>query len=370
MKDELTSFWDGATFLPHDQPSRSDLLREKVWKSREAAFLVFGLKLSATEPELYRNSCFGEIFENFKSLTLEERRGIIEYPPFMIWLKQSIRPYSSQLELKNRLAELNRVLASLKQTESDTHLLRVAGSPIWVARFDIDPLIAAASFPEYKFPDQDRRREFEEKVVYPLTFFRKLVTVALERVERAWPEAHRDFFKFVRIIVDMVDGEFTSYSACDHMGVIFVSTDNSPLVALEEYLLHEFGHQVLYNVMELDPIVVMENPRIFKLPWSDNERDFYGYFHAFFIYLLLANYLERVTGRSQREYRRITARRKHIIKGLILAIPELESADSFTPRGRQLFENLKADVRRLNMQGDYLRAADESISAYEAVHMA
>ena len=341
---------------------------ERVSKSREAAFIAFGLKLSAREPELYRKTGFAEFFEKFKSLSSQERRQIIESPPFLIWLKQSLTPYSSAVELEDRLAELLRTMVSFEQNRSDPHLLRIPGTQIRVTRYDVDPLIAKAAFPEYKFPAPDRQREFEEQVAYPLSFFLEMVTLALERIKRAWPEAHRDFFKFVRMIVDMVDGDFTSYSACDHIGVIFVSTDNSPLVALEEYLMHEFGHQILYHVMELDQLVLLENKQTFEMPWSGNQRDFYGYFHAFFIYVLLARYLERVTRRSQREQRRVTARSSHIIQGLMHAIADLESANDFTPRGRQLFENLKAEVYSLNRAGGFPPVDDARISASNGVY--
>lgn len=350
---DVESFWKGAIFMPHDQFSRIEALIEQVWRSRQSAFLAFGLKVASAHPKLYNETSFGRCFELFKSMPPARRRQLVEFPPFLIWLKQSISLISDPTILEHKLNECGRVINVFKERGNNPHILKMQDLIIEVERFHIDPLISEVAFPEYKLPDENRQVEFEEKALYPYSFFVESLALALERIKQSWPEAYSAFPKFVKIVVDMIDGEVTSYSAADHTGVIFVSTDNSPLVALEEYLMHEFGHQILYHVMELDPLVLMENKRTFKMPWSGNERDFYGYFHAFFIYILLARYLERVTGRSQREQRRVTARSSHIIKGLMHAITDLESADDFTPRGRHLFENLKAEVYHLTRAAEF-----------------
>ncbi|HET9530382.1 MAG TPA: HEXXH motif-containing putative peptide modification protein [Blastocatellia bacterium] len=341
IKQYPVSFWREATFLPLDQPSKSDALLDEVCRYHQAAFLAFNLKLSATEPELCERTGISACFEKFKMMAPDERRRLIEYPPFLIWLKQVRQRYAYGNDLNERLADLKRVMESFDRIENDPSALTIPGTRIRVARFDVDPLIMEAALPEYRFPDIRRQREFEEAVAYPPSFFLDMVTLALERIGRAWPPARREFDRFVSLIIDMVDADFTSYSAYHHVGVIFVSTDNSPLVALEEYLIHELGHQILYNVMELDPVVINEPERMFRLPWSGQERDLYGYFHAFYIYIFMTHYLKRVERRSNREQRRVRDRISHIMKGLDLAASELEAIDRFTPAGKHLFENLK-----------------------------
>lgn len=239
------------------------------------------------------------------------------------------------------------MINAFEESRNNIHILRVADVPIQVVRFDIDPLIAEVAFPDYRLPDEKRQREFEEKGLYPYSFFVASLSLALERIKESWPEAYRFFPKFVKIVVDMIDGEVTSYSAADHTGVIFVSTDNSPLLALEEYLMHEFGHQILYHLMELDTLVDDDAGSSFTLPWSGNTRDFYGYFHAFYIYILMALYLERVKGRSKREQRRVSNRISHVVQGLTQAVTDLETAGCLTTKGRDLFENLKEEVQQL-----------------------
>ncbi len=353
MNDVLQNFWGKATFLPHDEPSRSDSLLEKVRERHQAAFIAYGLKLLFKEPQLYKETGFAELFESFKSSSAERRRFIVEHPVFLVWLKQLSDPSLQHDALEAKLAESKRVIGICDKDErstADNHaadVVKIDGSSICLARFIIDPLIAQATLPEYRFPDARRQQEFEEKVVYPESFFKEMVSLALERIKQAWPEAHREFPKFVKIIVDMIDADFTSYSACDHSGVIFVSTDNSPLIALEEYLIHELGHQILYNVMELDPLVLDETERVYKLPWSGQERNLYGYFHALYIYVFLAHYYRRIEHRSGREQRRAADRIAHIVKGLNKAVLDFEDAACFTPKGKQLFENLKLEIQLL-----------------------
>ena len=335
-----------VTFMPHDLPSRADMLLEEVSKKLQTSFLGLCLWVSAKQPDLYAASGLANYLEEFKSLPVENRRRLVEYPPFRIWHRQTIYSLESATEMKEKLADLKRIMWQF-QRGSGHALLETGCGRVEVLRYDADPLIAQAAQAYYRFPDEARRKEFDEEVAYPFSLFVEMLKVALERIRRTWFEAYRDFFKFVKIVVDMIDAVPTSYSSQEHTGVIFVSTDASSLIELEEYLIHEFGHQVLDNLMELDPLTTNENSRqAFKLPWSGKEREIYGYFHAFYIYLLLLNYYSRIKARSLKEQRRVSERRAHILDGLVRAVPELEDANLFTPTGKQLFENLKAEVRR------------------------
>jgi hypothetical protein len=94
-------------------------------------------------------------------------------------------------------------------------------------------------------------------------------------------------------------------------------------------------------------MIDMQDNRRFKLPWSGAERDLSGYFHAFYIYILLVHYFGRVQGRPEPEQKYAFERISHIIRGLLKAIPELEAADGFNLRGKDLFEKLRQEVYEL-----------------------
>jgi uncharacterized protein (UPF0276 family) len=84
---------------------------------------------------------------------------------------------------------------------------------------------------------------------------------------------------------------------------------------------------------------------LYTLPWSGQKRDFYGYFHAFYVYIALVKYLGRVRSRSTDELQRAQNRLLYILRGLIKALPDFEASTEFTPQGRQLLENLAKEVR-------------------------
>lgn len=347
MQNSSENLWDNASFMPLDKPSKNDELLKKVYEKRQVTFIALSLKLIAAEMTLCMETGFLENFNLFKNFTADERQNILKNPLFNIWMKQTLANQENKTNLREKLSDLHQFMIVKIDENPDSSRVIVDGKPVFIERYEVDSAVMKMSSPEYSLPDEHRKIEFERNVIYPESFFQEMFSIALERIKHSWYEAYQDFPKFVHTVVDMIDGEYTSYSAAEHTGIIFVSTDNSPLVALEEFLMHEFGHQILYHVMELDPIVNDNVKETYKLPWSGNERDFYGYFHAFYIYILLARYLERVKHRSKREQRRISKRFTHIVSGLHQSVSVFENADGFTVAGRKLFENLKSEVREL-----------------------
>lgn len=336
--------------MPNDDPARIDELLQRVGEKRETELIAFSLQLIASKYSVCSAAGFPEEFNLIKNMTSSERRRLVSDPLYSAWRGQTADALNDEVSLQSRLSEFGRVVdATLSVNESAGDVV-VDGKSVLVKRFDVDPLIMQAAFPEYRLPDRARIKSFEENVIYPPALFASMLKTALERIKTAWREAYSNFPRFVKIVVDMIDGEYTSYSSAGHTGVIFVSTDNSPLIALEEYLIHEFGHQILYHVMEIDPLVVDRDAAVYELPWSGNQRDFYGYFHAFYIYTLIVSYLSRVNNRSKREQRRIEERKTHILRGLKKAVETFERSDNFTGCGRILFDNLRREIN--NLEGD------------------
>ncbi|MEZ5428756.1 MAG: HEXXH motif-containing putative peptide modification protein [Pyrinomonadaceae bacterium] len=341
----MENFWENTTCMPHNDPAKIDRLLQTVCEKREIDLIAFSLKMISSQPALCQETGFFEGFNILKSASAERRRELIKHPLFVAWFKQTVRAQNEPKRLAEKLTEFGRVWETTAR--DDEALLTVEGQRVLIRRYEVDPLIMEAAFPEYQLPDRDRRNEIAREVIYPERLFAEMLAIALERIKHSWPEAYRNFPRFVKIVVDMIDGEYTSYSSAEHTGAIFVSTDNSPLVALEEFLIHEFGHQILYYLMEVDPLITEGDETIYRLPWSGNERDLYGYFHAFYIYILMARYLERVKHRSKREQKRIKARRSHILKGLKQTVEAFEKNENFTDCGRVLFNNLKSEVEQI-----------------------
>ncbi|MEH2124341.1 PqqD family peptide modification chaperone [Nostoc sp.] len=353
------SLLNEATFLPHEQPAKVEMLLEEVWKIRQFTLLSLGLKLSEKDPEIYDSSGLSNGISSFLKLSPLLRKQITEYPPFRIWLRQSVAmSFCSTYQVnpgrnnfKNKLAELTTVIARFYENFKSPHLLKIENNLIQIKRFDVDPLLAEVAPPSYQFPDKEKQYELEKITTYPVSFFLNVLTVALENIKCAWPAAYKDFGKFVKIIVHVTDADFRSCSANRFAGVIFISSDDRSLFDIEESLIHEYGHQILYNVMELNPLIDDKSNKKFKLPWSGAERDFYGYFHAFYIYTLLALYFERrIEVSLEKERNRGVKRTSQILEGLIRAIPDFEKNNFFTSKGRELFYLLKQEVYQLEIR--------------------
>jgi HEXXH motif-containing protein len=169
---------------------------------------------------------------------------------------------------------------------------------------------------------------------------------------------------FVRTIVHLPYADFRSASASRYSGVIFLTADDRTILEVEESIVHEWGHQVLYAVMELDPVVVDGDRGDLALPWSGARRDFYGYFHALFVYVLLLRYLEQIEDRDAEELERVHELFAHILRGAARALPDFEDDSRFTPRGRELRDLLRHAVEtRAAAHPDLLRGdADDERS--------
>lgn len=343
----------GCVFSPDDDPDAINLLVEEVAATREATLAALALRLTEDGVTSASVVQFLAAVKEFTQLSVIQRRQLMAYPPVFIWLRKAIRqshaasqPDFDSREFDSTLCEFRSLCARATASQTDRDRLRVA-SCIPVHRFDVDQLVAAAAPPTYTFPSSELVESIDAENAYTLSFFTQVANVALDRIAAAWPRTRRLFPMFVQMIVHIPDGAFRSVSAERYTGVVFLSADDDNLLDLEESLVHEFGHQVLYQLMEVDPVVQADPDLRFVLPWSGTEREFYGYFHAFYIYFLLARYYERVIS-AGRDENQAQKRLTEIVEGLKAALPDFaEDASLYTPLGRIFCDSLCSRVNSL-----------------------
>jgi len=209
-------------------------------------------------------------------------------------------------------------------------------------------LLAEVAPPTYEFPTPERGAEIDAGTAYNLSFFAHAGTVALDRIGERWPELDPLIPQFVRLLVHVPDGQFRSASAARYTGVVFLTADDESLLDLEESIVHEYGHQVLYRIMELDPLIA-DQAGHFSLPWSGAIRDFYGYFHAFCIYILLADYFNRVIAVADgNELLRARGRRRAVLDGIERALDDFPD-ERFTPNGRRFLNVMKERATQVSV---------------------
>lgn len=337
-------------FMPHDDPRKIEMLLETVSRARQSGLLTTLMEVLRRDQLLFKETELIDFITTFLNLSRFEKAQLVQYPPFYIWFHhciRSLRDNASTHHLRQTLYKNKDVIKGFHNSYTDSKVSKVRGTRILVQRYDIDPLVKELVNPEYQFPNEQRQKELE-KMFYPISFFADVLDLALERIKNTWPAAHEHVRKFVKIICQAPGAPFRSSSATKFAGVVFVSNAHKSIIDLEDSLVHECAHQVLYCVNEAYPLINWNVERKFKLPWSGAERDWYGLIHATYIYVNLALYFDRLKGRSEVEQLWGHKRKVHIINGLVKAIPLIEeNSYDLTPSGMEFFRVLKQIVKDL-----------------------
>ena len=334
--------------LPWNSQERLDAVLAAVANVRCTNFAALQGELLALHPEICGRTDFLSVAGDAFCFPTTVRDQVFDHPVFRIWFA-------------NLLCELNLDFLGQAKAEGGVEMALAAFSPMLervqtdlssgrrpqFASRDIDPIIAERLPPSYVMPEGEVALAAAVRMGHPLSFFQEVVNLALDRIMGTWPNVHDLIRRLVAIVLYLPDGNFRSCSASRYPGVVLISARDSSIVDLEESFVHEAGHQLLYQIAELGAITVPLAGGDYRLPWSIQVRDIYGYFHAYFIYVLLARYLERVMDRDGRDGERATARVKHILTGLAKAREELESAKDVTAAGRSLLEALGVEVAGL-----------------------
>ncbi|CAD5201097.1 aKG-HExxH-type peptide beta-hydroxylase [Pseudomonas sp. FEN] len=353
LQSQLDELFQHNTFLPDATPERFRRLLDQLSQQRYSRFAA----LYAECFQIFEGSSKLEPFftcaNNLILLPVTQRRLVINDPVFQIWMTLAFQHANAVLTdladtpsaLQSLLLELPAVLQRITQTAVEH---KYSNHPP-IRRFNVDPLIAAATPPNYEFPEDESTRKHLERSGYSIHFFRDVVSVALSRIANTWPACYEQFRHLVKLICHLPDGTFRSCSAARYTGVILLSAKDHSILDIEESLVHETTHQLLYSLVEVCPIIDEQHAgeRLFTLPWSGLRSDLHGYVHAFFAALAQVKYLERVRQRPATEMQRAEERLLDLLKGLLKALPELEACDDFSPRGRTLMDNLAQEVHAL-----------------------
>jgi hypothetical protein len=349
-----------GTFLPDDGQESLTELAEIVWRKRFSTFAALSQEIVAAVPEIAEDTGFASHAVGVLSDDQAKRRALVSDPAFGAWVNLAIvaanklllDPSEGRNEIEGLLRDFAKLLQRISEHE-DGAGRTIPGTDVLVERFDIDPLIARVTPPSYTFTQDEEEQRRLVQSGFSTAFFRDVAGFALRRIGAAWPECYQYVTRLVRIVGYLPDADFRSCSASRYMGVIYIAARDSSILDLEESIVHEGGHQLLYTVVDMSPIVREDaEGGDFTLPWSGQIRDFYGYFHAFYIYILLATYMHRVatsTGKLHTEVDRSRARDRmtFIVRGLQRAVEDFRDNSRLTPFGRSLVDSLEGEVDRL-----------------------
>lgn len=277
-------------------------------------------------------------------------------PVFSTWVHFLNRAVTrrDKSEIEFHCGKLSEVVERVKSRLAGKEPHYIAGTHIAVQQDDIASYVMAATPPSYDFSKVLASKEGRNGHGHPLSLQQELLGFALENIRKVWPELRAQIEDVVKIVGYLPDASFRSCSAARYAGVVYLGNMDERILDIEESIVHEAGHQVLYRLGELAPLVVEGTPQTpdYTLPWSGSKRDLFGFLHAFYIYTLLTKYFWRRSRLNEQERKDCVQRAVLIQFGSRQAIEMLLPDQNLSPRGRSLVEVLAKDMAALEAEID------------------
>lgn len=339
-----TLFRKKHTWFPDKNPEGVNSLLEQVERRREAHLLALAIKLEfARYDERARNVV--SILKDYAKKPYDTRQKLFEYPELLIWLKKSRRIKDFQSgEMTNCIQDFSDVYEGLRLWGK---MRKIPRTPIRVTRYRVFPLLVEA-IRHYSFPSQCERDIAENNELDEIIKTEYKLSEVLFTIQSIWPEAYRDICSFVNMVIHLPENPYRSSSSIRYCGVVIINPRNCSCLTLEESFVHEFGHQLLYYLDEVHPLTHSDRA-VFPLPWSGNLRNFFGYFHAFYIYSLLVLYFEKRFIHQLPDNNVAVSRQREIVVGLKKSLVFFDKKmHLFTEYGAHLFEQVRDEVLKIS----------------------
>ena len=283
-----------------------------------------------------------DIFGRLAAMAPDRRAFFLADPAFSRWLDKMALALQdlpvSEPELIALLDRLPGLFSRIGERCDSGDIRRIRKTDIAIQRDDLDPIIKAATPPTFDFETADAASPGADLGEEARTHFAASLDEAFANIAACDPQRHETFKQLIRVVGYLPDGDFRSCSAARYQGVIYLAGREETTIDLEESIVHEAAHQLLYKIGELQPITDREALRHeYELPWSGSVRDVFGYFHAYFVYLQIVEYFMR-RAETAGDARPETVRKLELIhRGLELATDDLVGAPGMTPYGKALF---------------------------------
>lgn len=294
-----------------------------------------------------------EVFNQIMDMDEERRKFFMDDPAFVRWLdclitaiKNLPESLSSVQELSNKLDGL---IERVEKRMNKSNFSYIKGTSILVQRLDLDDIIKEATPPTYDFAMLEDTYSPASEVFPTMDQFTDNITLAFKEIKKCDPKLWDLLQSLIQIIGYTPDATFRSCSAARYQGVVYLCGIENSIIDLEESIVHEAAHQLLYKISELYPITGPDAARdpIYELPWSGAKRNLFGYYHAFFIYLQLVKYFDHRAKTAGDETAYIERKRELIHRGLMVAAKDLAYVPGMTDYGRSLYNHLVDEINAL-----------------------
>jgi hypothetical protein len=321
--------------------------------AREVRRYRFAL-LAALALAAHRQDALSDVARGFgriAGMSREDRDHALADPAFLIWQDRLIvqlrREPGDLVALREQAGMLEPLLRRIARRREGRDGAPIGSTGILLQRAELDPLIQQVTPPTFDF--EALRRSGPDPVRPEATRrFAGQVAEAFGNIRACDPDRYAALLRLIRVIGHLPDGESRSCSAARYAGVVYLAGEEESLLDLEESIVHEGAHQLLYKIAELTPLTERgAEAREFELPWSGSRRDLFGYLHACFIYVEIVKYYDRrapTCGVSRAHAERV---RQLIHRGLEMAVEDIRGAEGFTAAGLRIFAEVAEDVAAL-----------------------
>lgn len=310
----LDALIGGGLLQPDDSPGPLDRLpaaQERV-RRRRLAYLELTLGSGALSPEDV--SRFSEKAALLRSSAPSPMSAPMFEPAVQTWFAEANRVHPLSRDAAHLVTRLGGLTFPVDERPSSLVILTPR---------DAEHRLATTLPRRWTSGGADRTdREVDE--------LRGRIGAARRRLAACWPAFDEVTPHFLRMIV-MAPNGMRSASSQMSPSVVLLSPDLDDDKLLET-IVHEVGHQILYALMEALPL--MDNVQAtVRSPWTGRVLAAYSFYHAFYVYLLMAELHRRqIEATLSGSYPRAD-RWRVIVEGLATAAPVLESLGGRTEAG-------------------------------------
>jgi HEXXH motif-containing protein len=133
------------------------------------------------------------------------------------------------------------------------------------------------------------------------------------------------------------------------IGAIFLTTPADHPLFIQEAIVHETAHTILWTLMTLVPLIDETHPSataMHEMPWSGNRRPFVTLLHGAYVYLMLGHYLLALRATTGL-WPLLEARLRAVVSGLPEALDLLRRHPTYTLAGRRFLASLERDAQTM-----------------------
>lgn len=164
----------------------------------------------------------------------------------------------------------------------------------------------------------------------------------IKLIKEVWPEFHAEIMGHIKqmaIIDSDAFGGFTSNLLPD---AVFLAHRPYDSLRITENIIHECSHSRLYQLMEIDPVVMNDHEETYHSPWREDPRPMDGVFHGAFVFARIVVWLEKLY--NYYPHKQIAERLKVVRLKLSDAVKVIEKHGELSSLGKHVLGEISEVV--------------------------